>query len=71
MDQHYRRWADTPVPALDGRTPREAVATPGGRSRVADLIRMIENAEERRRLEGEAPYDVSWMWRELGLDPGD
>jgi ferredoxin len=69
LDDHYRRWPDMPMPALDGRTPREAAATPGGRARVRDMIRTIENLEEHARLAGEAAYDASWLWQELGLEP--
>ena len=69
LDDHYRRWIDQPVPFLSGLTPRQAVATPGGRKRVAALLRGIENREARHRLERGFGYDAAWMWRELGLDP--
>ncbi len=68
-EEHYRPWPDCPLPYLDGKTPRQAVRTAGGRRRVADLIRMIENGEERNRRERDFGYDVSWMWAELRLDP--
>jgi len=68
-EEHYRPWPDSPLPYLDGKTPREAIRTAGGRRRVADLIRMIENGEERNQRERGLGYDVSWMWTELGLDP--
>lgn len=66
-DQHYRSWADLPVPAFGGRSPREAVRTPRGREEVVDLLKDFENAEAR----GPRPYDFTWLWEELGLDhPG-
>lgn len=68
-EEHYRPWPDCPLPYLDGKTPRQAVRTAGGRRRVADLIRMIENGEERNRQERGFGYDVAWMWAELRLDP--
>ena len=59
MDKHYRDWVDQPLPALGGRTPREAYATVGGRDVVEDILRDIENAEEHKRLAGEPYYDAS------------
>jgi hypothetical protein len=69
MDQHYREWPDVPIPALGGKTPREAVAGEEGRAQVADLIREIEHAEARQQRTRGIFYDISWMWEELGLDP--
>jgi len=69
MDQHYREWPDVPVPALGGKTPREAVAGKEGRANVADLIRDFEHAEARQQRARGFSYDISWMWEELGLDP--
>src|SRR5262245_41980744 len=36
--RHYASWADHPLPALDGKTPRHAVKTAGGRKQVALLL---------------------------------
>ncbi len=69
MDQHYREWPDVPIPALGGKTPRDAVAGKEGRAHVADLIRDIEHAEARQERARGISYDISWMWEELGLDP--
>ncbi len=69
MAEHYATWPDHPLPYLNGLTPREAVRTPRGRQRVADLIWMFENGEERRRREKGFGYDVTWLWKELGLNP--
>ncbi|MBI5281082.1 MAG: SEC-C domain-containing protein [Candidatus Solibacter usitatus] len=68
LERHYAEWPDTRLPALDGKTPREAVKTKGGRSRVVELLRDFENGMERRRLEGEPHYDVGKLRRELGLE---
>ena len=38
MHSHYMNWIDAPIPALNGRTPREACATQAGRRKVAILI---------------------------------
>jgi len=68
MAEHYRTWPDTPLPALDGQTPRQAAATPQGRSRVADLLKLFENGEDRKRRAGEAWFDVSGLKAELKID---
>jgi hypothetical protein len=68
MAEHYRTWPDTPLPALGGKTPRQAVETPEGRSQVAELLKFIENGEERKRRAGEAWFDVSGLKAELQID---
>ncbi len=68
-DQHYSRWPDTPLPALGGRTPREAVRTPEGRAEVVELLKTFENDAERQRREGRPTYDFSRLRAALGIDP--
>lgn len=64
--RHYADWADHPLPALDGRTPREAVRTKSGRERVAVLLRDMEYRDRQR--DGEAAFDFSVIRRELGIE---
>ena len=45
--RHYADWPDQPLPALDGKTPREAVQTVGGRGVVDVLLKGMENLEQR------------------------
>lgn len=66
--RHYRAWVDEPVPALDGRTPREAAKLADLKPRVEELIRGLEGMYERALKEGQPAYDPSWMWADLGLD---
>ncbi len=47
MVTRYMRWVDQKVPALGGKTPREAVRTEIGKQRVAELINEWENLELR------------------------
>jgi hypothetical protein len=68
MAEHYRTWPDTPLPALGGKTPRQAVATAEGRAQVADLLKLFENGEERNRREGRAWFDVSGLKAELQIE---
>jgi hypothetical protein len=54
---------------LGNRTPRECARTKAGRKRLASWIKDIENGELRQAAGTEAaPYDVTWMWRELGVE---
>lgn len=40
--RHYESWPDTPLPALNGRTPLDAVKDPDGREMVEALINQFE-----------------------------
>jgi len=67
-DGHLRDWIDMEIPALGDKTPRRAVRSKAGRRGVLRLLKEIERAEHRvARDLGVEPYDVTWLWRELGL----
>jgi tetratricopeptide (TPR) repeat protein len=68
LAEHYRKWPDMPLPALDGKTPREAAATSEGRSQLVELLKTFENGEERNRREGRAWYDIGLLKAELGIE---
>ncbi len=68
IEKHYREWPDSHLPALEGRTPREAVRTARGRNQVIEVLKSMENGEERKRLAGESFYDFSRLRAELGLE---
>jgi len=67
FEHHYRKWPDEPLPALGGRTPREAARLKSARPKVIALLKAMENGAERQRREGRPAYDFGWMWEELGL----
>ena len=54
MNQHYAAWVDDKLPALQGKTPREAVRTKAGKEKVEALIQDIERTEQ-----GVGGYDAS------------
>jgi hypothetical protein len=58
-------WVDDRIPALDGLTPREAVAKPSMRKRLDVLIRDLENHEA--RLPPAERYDFKRVRDALGL----
>lgn len=68
MEKHYFSWPDQPLPALGGKTAREAVKTAGGRSQVIELLREFENGEEHNRRAGRPYFDVGRLRAELGLE---
>ena len=65
--QHYANWADEPLPALGGRTPRESLRSEVGRRAVEDLLRDLENGEEREKRAGRAAFDFGPIRKGLGL----
>ncbi len=67
LEQHYSTWPDQRLPALGGKTPRAAAKTADGRRRVEELVRDLENSEERKRRDGEPFYDVARIRSTLGL----
>lgn len=66
--QHYEKWLNDQLPALDGMTPLQAIGTEEGRGIVTDLLKSIENIEEHNKKIGRPHCDLSWMWDRLGLE---
>jgi hypothetical protein len=64
--QEYVDWADTPLPALRGLTPREVAHTKSGRQIVDVLLKENENLEA-RLPEGQR-FDFGRIRRDLGLE---
>jgi uncharacterized protein (DUF2384 family) len=62
LDQHYQKWLDTPLPALQGKTPRKAMATKEGQRQVENLLRSMEYHHQ-----SHMKYDTAWIRKELGL----
>ncbi len=68
LEYHYRKWVDMPISSLGGMTPREASKTDEGKAKLNEVLKVLENAEERRKRSGEPSYDVNklrqgvWHW---------
>jgi len=62
--QHYASWLDTGLPALDGRTPRQAMKTAKLRSKLDVLLKEMEH-DEMRQPQAQR-FDVGSLRRELG-----
>ncbi|MBU4582692.1 MAG: SEC-C domain-containing protein [Proteobacteria bacterium] len=67
MQKYMSAWPDQEIPALGGKTPREAAATKAGREKVIDLIKDMENGEARKKKAGEPFIDLGPLRRELGI----
>jgi HEAT repeat protein len=67
MGELVTKWIDEEIPALDGKTPREAVKTPEGREKVEELLKDWENMEERKRKVGEPYIDIDILRQRLNL----
>jgi len=68
MDRQYRTTLETPVPMLDGKTPKQAVRSAKGRIAVANWLKGFE--QNTARLPEDDPmrdYDFAWMWEKLGI----
>ena len=63
-----RAFLDDAVPALDGRTPREAARDPALRSKLLRLMKHRLHLQDERNLKTGECNDINWMLRELGLD---
>jgi hypothetical protein len=69
--KHYQNWPDMNLPALKGKTPRQAVRSNTGRKAVAQLLKDFEVLEQENRLRGEPALELAFLWRALGLKPED
>jgi hypothetical protein len=65
-ERHYAAWLDQPIPALAGKTPRQAVRTRTGRAQLDLLLKEAENHEA--RLPDDARFDFTRLRAELRLD---
>lgn len=65
----YANWCDEPIPALKGKTPRQAIATPAGRERVKGLLRSYEDGEkEQAAQQGRRAMSYDFLWKSIGME---
>jgi len=65
-DRHWASWPDVPLPALRGKTPRQAAKDPIGRELLESLF--LDFDSRNSRLEDESQrVDVAKLRQELGL----
>ena len=64
----YAHWADEPIPALDHKTPRQAIKTSAGLERVKGLLRSYESSEaEQAAQQGRPPISYDFLWQALEI----
>jgi hypothetical protein len=68
MQGLYEKWLQEKIPALDDRTPMQAVKTEEGKRKVIELLKSIENSEEHNKKEGRPFYDISLIWERLKIE---
>jgi hypothetical protein len=64
VERQWDGWVDEHIPALDGRTPRDAVRRPEGREKVEALLLDFERSTSRTDHDA---YDFDRLRRKLGL----
>ncbi len=67
--EQRKTWVDTAVPALGGKSPRQAAGDPQMRERLEEVLKVIEYNEEKKRRAGEPYMDIADLRCELGLPP--
>jgi hypothetical protein len=69
LAKHYETWPEIPLSALGGKSPLQAVKTKQGRPAVIELLKSLDQLEARRiEQTGGEPFDVSFLWKRLGLE---
>ncbi|HZL47211.1 MAG TPA: hypothetical protein VFC28_13385 [Opitutaceae bacterium] len=72
VEQAYlRAFSDESVPALDGRTPREAARDPALRPKLVRLMKSHVRGQDEKNLRTGRNVDINWLLRDLGLDELD
>jgi hypothetical protein len=66
--KHYADWVDIPLPGLDGMSPRAAARSEVGRRLLEEMLRDMENGEDRERQQGGAAFDFTPIRKTLGMD---
>jgi hypothetical protein len=64
----YANWADEPIPALNNKTPRQAIKSAAGLERVKGLLRSYEDGESQQAArQGRREISYQFLWDALGL----
>lgn len=66
--EHYEKFLELPVPALDGMTPMQAAKRNTMRPKLIELMKYhIHNVESMNRKD-KTSIDISWVFKKLGLN---
>lgn len=67
MNDAMVHWGDTPIPALNGKTPRQAVQDPALRPKVVHMVKQMISRSDQAGLNGKHFRDETSIARDLGL----
>ena len=68
LRRSYARWADEPIPALAGKTPRQAIGSAAGLERVKGLLRSYESGEaDMAARDARRAVSFQFLWDDLGI----
>ena len=68
MHEQYRNWADTPLPAFDGLTPRAMCERRGGEDRVRAMLEFYETNEVAMAARmRRPPISYAFLWQQVGI----
>jgi hypothetical protein len=67
MNDAMAHWGDAPIPALNGKTPRQAVQDPALRPKVVHMVKQMISRGDRAGLHGKHFRDEACIARDLGL----
>ncbi len=69
IDKHWQNWVDDKIPALGGKSPREAVKSADGREAVEALLKDAERVPGKDLFIREATRKgAKWAREMLGLN---
>lgn len=68
-EQHWRDWLDMDIPALDGKTPKEAAKTKSGKERLEALFSDFHqrNLAKKESDSQQMPVDLAFLRKELDM----
>jgi len=71
MKEFDRTFLDSPIPALNDKTPREAASLPALRPALVELMKQHVHNRDKHNLQNGGQIDINPLIRELGLDEID
>ena len=57
LEDYYKKWCDMEIPALENKTPRQAIKTEEGKIKLKELFKDFENIDLHKKREGEYLVD--------------
>lgn len=67
FEKYYEDWIYMKIPSLDNMTPLEVVKTKGGREKIEEMLRKIENELERSNMDDVLTFPIEKIRKKLGL----